>query len=134
VAQREEEAKREEIKAMAKKRFKENTFLSMSDMMRLDLGSITHLDRIYIRVNRLKDDKKGVLFLSGNNLISSYYLQSVSIVDFLIDRYGSDNFAHFCRELRDGKTIEEALGFAYPSHIRNIKELEDRWREYLEKQ
>ena len=134
VAQREEEAKRQELKAMAKKRFNENTFLSMSDMMRLDLNNITHLDRIYIRVNRLKNDNKSLLFLSGDNLIASYYLQSVSIVSFLIDRYGSDNFAHFCRELRDGKQIEEALSFAYPSSIRSLSELEDKWREYLGKQ
>jgi hypothetical protein len=134
VAQREEELKRKEIERVAKLRYKNNELLSINDMMRIDVRNIKDKDRIYIRPIKLKKDEQGILFLTGNNLITTYYIQSVSLVSFLIDRYGSDNFAFFCRQLRDGKGLEEALSFAYPTYMRNLGELEDKWREYLEKE
>jgi len=132
VAQWEEEAKRNQIKAAAKYYFKRSLLLSVEDMMQLDIRSYQENDRIYIRTTRTKDGKQGVLLLSSKNLIDTYYLQSVSLVGFLIERYGSDSFAHFCRQLRDGKTLAEALQFSYPTYIHNVQDLEDRWRDYLE--
>jgi len=70
-------------------------------------------------------------FLSADNLVNTYYIQAVSLVGFLIGTYGSENFAGFCRQLRDGKNLDEALKFTYPSQIRSLEELEDKWREYL---
>lgn len=134
VAQWAEETKRQEMKFKVKQLFEKDSLISLADMMKLDVHNITEKDRVYIRSTRTKEGDKGVIFLSGDNLIATYYLQSVSLVGFLIEKYGSDRFREFCRQLRDGKTIEEALRFAYPTYIRNLKELEDMWREYLEKQ
>jgi hypothetical protein len=66
--------------------------------------------------------------------VNTYYAQSMSLVGFLIEQYGSNDFAHFCRQLRDGKTLEEALLSVYPLYIRNIDEFEEQWRKYLEKE
>ena len=44
---------------------------------------------------------------------------------------GSDSFAYFCRELRDGKSLVDAFRSAYTGHIRDIAELDKIWREYL---
>lgn len=131
VAQWSEQAKRQEMKSMVQQLFEKDSLLSLEDMMKLDIRNVTDKDRVYIRSTRTKEGDKGVLFLSGDNLINTYYLQSVSLVGFLIEKYGSDRFTDFCRHLRDGKTIEDALKFAYPVYMRNLKELEDRWREYL---
>ncbi len=131
VAQWAEEARREEMKFKVQQLFEKDSLLSLEDMMRLDIRNVTEKDRVYIRSTRTKENDKGVVFLSGDNLITTYYLQSVSVVGFLIEKYGSERFADFCRQLHDGKTIEEALKFAYPVYMRNLKELEDRWREYL---
>ena len=49
----------------------------------------------------------------------------------MIEKFGSNAFSGFCRELRDGKTVEEALSLAYPLQIHNLQEFEDGWREYL---
>jgi hypothetical protein len=134
VAQWEEEPKRKAIKAMARQYFDNDSLLSLDDMMKLDIRKVTLNDKVYIRITRTKTGEKGTLLLSGNNLISTYYLQAVSLVGFLIEKYGSYSFADFCRQLRDGKSLEEALKFAYPTHIRNLDDLENNWREYVEKE
>lgn len=131
VAQWCEEAKRPQIKQMARDFMAKDALISLNDMMKLDLNNINAAEKVHIYATRTKTGERGILFLSADNLISTYYLQAASIVGFLIERQGSDNFAHFCRGLRDGKTLEEALAFAYPVQIRNINELEDKWREYL---
>ena len=131
VAQWAEEPKRKQIKALARNLYESDTILSLQDMMRLDIRRITDKENIYIRPTRTKDKKDGVLFLSKDNLIRTYYLQAVSLVGFLIEKYGSRAFADFCRELRDGKSLENALRAAYPVRINNLDELENKWREYL---
>ena len=49
-----------------------------------------------------------------------------------MDVYVSDRFAFFCRQLRDGKKMKEALSFAYPTYMHSIEDLEDAWRKYME--
>ncbi|MBU2102267.1 MAG: hypothetical protein ABH865_06055 [Candidatus Omnitrophota bacterium] len=133
VAQWAEEAKRAELKALARKLYDNDAILSLVDMMRIDLKNLKEVDKVYIRSTRLKTGEPGILFISGDQLVSTYYLQAVSLVGFLIERYGSASFADFCRQLRDGKSLEEALRFAYPTHIRNLQDFELEWRKYLEK-
>ncbi len=60
-----------------------------------------------------------------------FYVQSVSLVDFLISKYGADRFIAFCRQLRDGKTLDEALKFSYPDRFRSLNELEEQWIKYV---
>ena len=131
VAQWSEEPKRKQIKAVAKQFFNDDAVLSLEDMMKLDIRKVTAADRVYIRSTITKKGDRGILFLSGDNLINTYYIQAVSLVGFLIEKYGSYAFSSFCRELRDGKKLEDALRFAYPDHIRDLNEFEQRWREYL---
>jgi hypothetical protein len=131
VAQWSEKGKRQQMEAMARQLYDSDSILSLSDMMKLNIRNITGNDRVYIRSSRTKDGDRGILFLSGDNLVNVYYLQAVSLVGFLIELYGSGDFADFCRQLREGKSLDEALRFTYPTHIRNIEELEAKWREYL---
>ncbi len=133
VAQWAEEARRPQIKMAAKEAYKNDLLLSIQDMMQLDLDRVGKTDRIYIRSSHTKTGEPGVLFLSADELIRTYYLQSVSLVGFLIETFGSYSFADFCRQLRDGKGLEEALRFAYPTRIRGLEGLEKVWREYLGK-
>jgi hypothetical protein len=131
VAQWEEELKRDTMKAMAKKRLNEGSLLTIEDMMKLDIRSIRDRDRLYIRPAVTKDGTNSVLFLSGDSLVATYYLEAVSLVGFLIERYGGERFAAFCREMRDGKPLAEALKFAYPTQVNDLKELQDEWRKYV---
>lgn len=133
VAQWEEEAKRKDMKSMVKELYAQDSLLSIEDMMKLDIRNLKDKNLVYIRPTRTKKGDAATLFLSQDKLINTYYIQAVSLVGFLIERYGSIRFAEFCRQLRDGKTLEEALSFAYPTNIGSLKDLDDGWREYLEK-
>lgn len=132
VAQWAEKAKRLEMKRMVKRLYRDDALLSLKDIMTLDIRNIRDKKKVYIRITRTKDGKQTSLIIDADNLVDTYYLQSFSLVGFLIEKYGSDNFAYFCRQLRDGKTLEEALRFAYPTYVRSLDELEEKWRKYLE--
>lgn len=56
-----------------------------------------------------------------------FYAQSVSVIHFLVETYGSQRFGELCRQLRDGLSFEEALQKAYTSLIRSVDDLEQKW-------
>jgi hypothetical protein len=131
VAQWEEEEKRIKVKAVASQLLKNNMVLTMQDLTKLDIRKMKEDEIVYIRSVPQPEGQDDVLFLSGDKLVHTYYIQAASLVGFLIEKYGSENFANFCRQLRDGKTLEEALRFAYPTQIPNPQALEKEWSKYL---
>jgi len=66
----------------------------------------------------------------GDDSVRLFYLESFSLVDFLIKNYGRDNFVYFCQNLRDKKDFGRALSASY--NFANIKELEKAWLNYLQ--
>ncbi len=66
--------------------------------------------------------------------VSLFYAQSLSIVLFLIQKYGKDAFYRLCAELRNGRSFEPALARAYPSAFGSLDALEGRWVRYFEEQ
>ncbi|MFH1753584.1 MAG: hypothetical protein ABH875_05320 [Candidatus Omnitrophota bacterium] len=128
VAQWSEEKKRREMKELAKAAYEEDQLLSLDDLVELDIMRLKDVEKIYIRPTVTKSGDPATLILDTNSLVSSYYLVSVSLIDFLIERYGSARFAQFCRELRDKKSVEDALRLAYSEKVHNLKELENNWR------
>jgi hypothetical protein len=132
VAQWTEEKKRQEVKKVVKEMLSKNGLLTMDDMMKLPINNIKSGENVYIRPTRTRSGEKGVLFLTGNNLITAYYVQAVSLVGFLIEKFGKNDFTSFCRALRDGKNLEEALVSVYSTHIRNLNDFDDQWKDYIE--
>ena len=59
-----------------------------------------------------------------------FYIQAVSLVDFLITKYGAARFTAFCRELRDGKPLDAALNSAYAGSIQGVEELDAKWKKH----
>ena len=51
------------------------------------------------------------------NKVKVFYAQSLSVVEFLLKNYGSVAFGDLCRNLKNGKTFEEALRGAYTNNI-----------------
>lgn len=131
VAQWAEVGKRQHIKELIKKLYEDDLLISLSDLTKLDIRRFNDKSRVYIRPTRTKEGSSGVLFMSLEQLISNFYLQSASLVGFLIEKYGSYSFANFCRELRDGKTLDDALRATYGIYFKNIDELETEWRKYI---
>ena len=108
VAQWMEPHKREAVKEAIRHLAQTRSLFSLDQMMTLD-------------IRRSADPE----------LVQIYYVQAVSLVDFLITTYGASRFTNFCRQLRDGKSIEDSLRFAYPIAIRSINELEKKWVAYI---
>lgn len=132
VAQWAEKGKKERVRTLVRQLYMEDKLLSMKDMMLLNMRILKEKDSVFIRPTRTRTGEATTLVLSTEHLINIYYIQAVSLVDFLIQKYGSDAFARFCRELRDGKTTEGALKSTYPDYIHSLEELDGRWRRYLE--
>jgi len=73
-------------------------------------------------------DKLAVLnpqTMTDTTLVQLFYIESASIVDFLIKEFGKDNFVLFCQNLRDKKNLERAISSAYP--FANLEELGQAW-------
>lgn len=60
-----------------------------------------------------------------------FYAQSLSVVDFLVKRFGAESLATLCRNLRDGKDFEKSLSDATRGNIKNYADLEFKWSNYL---
>jgi len=71
---------------------------------------------------------------TDSEFVGAYYVQAVSLVSYLATKHGAIRFTNFCRQLRDGKTVEEALIFVYPITIRSIEELEKKWVKYIKEE
>ncbi len=67
--------------------------------------------------------------LKDKEQIQLFYAESFTIVDFLLERFGKDNFLLFCQRLRDKQDLDSALAYAYP--FRNKQELGAGWERYL---
>ena len=132
VAQWAEEKKASQIRSLVKLMFLKDSLLTLDDMMKLDIRTIVHKNNVYIRPTVTRQGDKGVLFLTGDALVNSYYMEAASLVSFMIDKYGAMEFSNFCRELRDGKSVADAVKTVYFIHIRDMAEFEACWRKYIE--
>ena len=67
--------------------------------------------------------------INSSNNVDLFYDESVSIVDFLITKFGKAAFNNFCCSLRDGKTLDEAINKNYP--YKDLDGLDWSWQNYL---
>ncbi len=62
--------------------------------------------------------------------VDLFYAESVNVVSYLIEKFGSSAFSDFCRKLKEHKSLDDALAFAY-FDIRSLKNLSELWEAYL---
>lgn len=108
VAQWVERSKRAVVRYAARDLYEQKKLMSLSVLTRTD-----------VRVSGNSEEAR------------SFYIQAASLVEFLISRYGTDRFTQLCRQLRDGRSLDEALRFVYPTQMRGIEALETEWLAYL---
>jgi hypothetical protein len=113
VAQWQEEDKREIARKTARVLLDGGQLMSITSLVSIKDSTVLK--------EKIKDKKA----------ITEFYVQSVSLIDFLFSKYGKDRFTAFCRGLRDGKTLEESLRSAYPSSISSLEDLEKEWIKYI---
>jgi len=131
VAQWAEPFKRERVKAVSKYLLKNGRLFSVADIVNLDIRKVSGNNKVDIHSIPDKEGKRIFLSLNGKNVVDIFYVEAISLVGFLITHYGADSFTDFCRQLRDGKSLEEALSFAYSTHINSVEDLESEWLRYL---
>jgi hypothetical protein len=79
----------------------------------------------------MQDESPGYLVLNSEDFVTVFYVEAASVVGFLKERYGADRFTEFCRQLRDGATIDKSLERAYSQECPDLKTLEEKWRQSL---
>lgn len=107
VAMREEETRRKEAELFVRGLIRERATIPVAELTRLDI--------------RIEEDAK---------IAWKFYAQAVTLVGYLIERYGGSKLSFFYRELRDGKNMDEALSFVYTGQIQDMNDLEGQWKEY----
>lgn len=75
--------------------------------------------------------KLNIYRVRDRQLVTMFYMEACSLVSFLIEEFGSDKFYRLCREIRDGKSMDDALKSSYPGSIRDVNELNDKWKKHL---
>jgi hypothetical protein len=61
--------------------------------------------------------------------VDLFYMESFSLVNYLVSDYGKDKFVLFCQNLRDKKDLPRALAATYS--FKDLQDFEDSWRKYL---
>ncbi len=107
VASYMEEAKRIGAEKMVIDAIKNNTFIPLADLSKINSEA-----------------------LRVSSEVSLFYAESVSLITYLIEKFGVDSFNNFCQKLKDGKKFDDALGYAY-FDIRNSAQLSEYWEESL---
>ena len=108
VAQWEEPAKRAIVRSVMKSALESGRALSLRELTQTDVRKVTDADRAL-----------------------HFYIQAASLIDFLVRKFGADNFIAFCRQLRDGKTLDEALSFTYQTTMRDLTQMEEKWKNFI---
>jgi len=108
VAQLQEGNKKELARNMMRYMVKNGNYVPLESLMTIDLRAETDPGRVQL-----------------------LYAQSVSIVDFMISRYGSYAFGSFCRFIRDGLSFYEAWEKAFPGSVDSIEKAEKNWVQSL---
>jgi hypothetical protein len=110
VAQLQERKKRSIVKPFMKKMIAQNAQMPLAELM---LAEVKEMDEP-------KD-------------VALFYAQSLSVVDFIISRYGSSKFGELCLMLKKGYPLKVALQKVYMFHFETIDELEKKWLRYMKK-
>lgn len=62
-----------------------------------------------------------IAFVNDKEMVELYYVEALSVVDYLINKFGKDNFVELCHALKERKTFDQAINDSY----RVFKDLED---------
>lgn len=62
----------------------------------------------------------------NKQVINLFYVESYSLVNYLISEFGKDKFVLFCQYLRDKKDLTRAFRFAYS--FDSLEDLESAWK------
>ena len=111
VALSQEPNRSDQFYPIASKAIEDKTFIAFEDMMKISDAKELSTQRAAI-----------------------FYAEALATVNFLLETYHKEKFLKFCRLLREGKIVPEALLAMYGTdRIRSLKDLQDQVQKFLDK-
>ena len=86
----------------------------------------------YIKFSELNNITIGSLNSKSQEEVNIFYLESFSIINFIMKKYGKYKFANFLRMLKKGLGLEEALAKVFYD-LKDLDKLEAKWKDYYQK-
>lgn len=71
-----------------------------------------------------------ISFVQDKETVELYYLEALSVVTYLMEEFGRDNFVRLCHALKERKRFDEAINEAYRV-FKNLEELNKAWLRYI---
>lgn len=103
----------------------EGIALSQEELRRKELEKLvwsSFQDRTFIPIFKLAEMR--VVLSKHYSEVKLYYAQAALLVDYLIRQSRKDQFVIFCKQLRDGSTLDQALARAYGERLKSTQHLE----------
>ncbi len=95
-------------------------------------GRLQFAKNLVTQNNYIKFDSFFTIYNLNNVTPQLFYSQAASIINFLIQQYGKENFLDFSRKLRDGVPWKKALLSSY--RFLNQEEMETAWKSFVGKE
>ena len=127
IATSAEEPTYADMKKRIKDLYRRSALLKLDDMMTLNFKKVSNQTSVHDIL--MRDNSPGYLIIAPDKFVALFYIESASIVSFLREHYGPQRFTQFCSDLRDGKSVDQALQDVYQDECPNTKELEKKWRQ-----
>ena len=100
----------------------------MKRLLRQD-AYIPFIDFLHVEFKDLDREREHGRQLRGEDYVEKFYIQSFSLVYFLIDEFGTYRLIRMLRRIRDGESFEDAFFNVY-TQLKNVDRLERRWKEF----
>lgn len=81
-----------------------------------------------IPLNKLSEIN--IMFVKDKEVVDLYYTEAISAVEYLITKFGKDNFVRLCKALKERKNFDQAIEESYRV-FKNLEELDKLWLRYL---
>ncbi len=91
-----------------KQKIREDTYIKFSELDKMTVGSLNNKNQDYINL---------------------FYLESFSIINFIIKKYGKYKFSSLLRMLKKGLGAEEALAKVFYD-FKDLNKMEAEWKDY----
>jgi len=86
----------------------------------------------YIPFSKLNKETSFSLKVKSQDYVNLFYLQSFSIIYFLLKRYSRDNFLRLLFFLKKGDDLEKALSKAYYT-LPSLNKFESAWKKFFQR-
>ena len=96
---------------LLKAKIKEDTYIKFSQLNKITVRSLNDKSQDYVNL---------------------FYLESFSIINFIMKKYGKYKFSSFLQMLRKGLGLEEALAKVFYD-FKDLNKLEAKWKDYYRK-